>query len=161
MKIISTLAVSCTFLALVACGGGGGDAAPAPAAVSADKYVGTWIHCEATGTSTSIKNTLIFTKTAATSLGYTAQEQSYTASATCTGTNTSSNQTGSITIVGTKVIAADTVEKIDVAISTPVAGSDKDIALVAGTTLKLGNDTVLDANGYPTALDNAFIFAKQ
>ncbi len=161
MKIISIFVASCISLTLVACGGGGGGEAAPVALVAADKYVGTWTHCEVNGTNASIKNTLVFTKTAAASLSYTAQEQSYTASTLCAGVNTSLNQTGSITIVGTKTIASDTVEKIDVAINAPNAGSDKDIALITGATLKLGDDTALDANGYPTTLDNAFVFTKQ
>jgi hypothetical protein len=160
--ILRTASVIALFTAtLVACGGGSSSGTPAATTAVVDKYVGVWVNCAATGTNTSSKTTLSFIKISATSGSYTAQDQSYSASTVCAGTNTTSSQTGTMTHVGTTVVGADTVDKIDLAIKTPVASNEKDIALISGTTLKLGDNTTLDASGYPTALDAAFPFTKQ
>ena len=171
MKIISILAVSCTFLALVACGGGGGDAAPAPAAVSADKYVGVWGNCQpvtaATNGVLSARSDFVFTKTGATTLSYSVDGTGFKA-ANCTGpvfNNIKALATGTATINGTKVVGSDTVDRIDfVGVSKDIPelnGPFKEIALIAGNILKLSAPSAADAQGYPTALDNTFLFTKQ
>jgi hypothetical protein len=164
--ILRTVSVIALFTAtLVACGGGSSSGTtpttPAATADAIDKFVGVWVNCAATGTNTSSKTTLTFAKTSAASGSYTVQDQSYSASTVCAGTNTTSSQTGTITHAGTKIVGADTVDKLDLATKTPVASNDKDIALISGTTLKLGDSTTLDASGYPTALDAAVPFTKQ
>ena len=201
-KLLIVGAVS--LLALAACGGGGGvvsapTAAPAAAAPAAppaapaagqaaDKYTGTWATAcfrNLDGVTLASNGALMF------------QTRSYTFSpisaavvslvwkdtyfaptdTTCSQAslgNVTRPNTNTATIDGTKVIGANTVDKITPAVALPFPGlsagtyifngvrypgsynqpnNGKLIASVTATTLTLGFDSVLDVNGYPTVLD--------
>jgi hypothetical protein len=167
MKFQNLVFLGFAAAALVACGGGGGSTAPAVAAAAvaadvADKYVGTWSVCVA-NTASNIKETLVFTKTSATSASYTFKQDTYPNS-TCAGAPNPGtyNESGTLIYSGTKAVGADTVDKFDISVVTPSASTNKDIGTVSGTTLKLGNNSAaLDANGYPNTFDTVYVYNKQ
>lgn len=157
--------------ALAACGGGGdsGTAATPTTTDVADKYVGTWAMCVASGASTSSRIVLVGTKTSATSISYTYNETEYSASTACTGSSAAGySEQGNIVYRGSKVIGSDTV---DLGEGTVTANNDpsdteprveKDISLVSGNTVYFGDDNAaLDTDGYPTALFKTMGFNKQ
>ena len=147
---------------LTACGGGGSEEAPAIAVVEiADKYIGTWVACSSSP-STSVRETFIFSKASATKVSYTFTQVGFDNTA-CSGLPPSSpfSATGTFTFAGTKVIDGKTVDKINDEFFAPVARTEKGVGFISGTTLTLGSDAPLDAEGYPTALDTAYIYNKQ
>ena len=88
--------------------------------------------------------------------------------------NVTRPNTNSVSIDGTKVVGPNTVDKVTPAVALPFPGlsaanyvfngvrypgvynspsNGKLIAFVTATTLTIGVDSVLDANGYPSVLD--------
>lgn len=154
---------------------------PVPfAGANADKYVGKWAGCyvnktglvssTTSGVTTTFVNsttsssfeTITFAKTGPGSLTYTLIATDFSGS-TCSGVGTATQtQSGSLIIVGQKLVGVDAVDLINVNV-TVVSGSAlppsatvffKDIALVVGTTFKVGDYAgPLDVNGYPNVLD--------
>jgi hypothetical protein len=152
--------------ALTACGGGGGSSNPAqPAEVAADavdKYVGTWVACVAGTATTSTKETLVYTKASASSANVTFTQTSHTGT-TCAGnsTNGAYTTTSVATLAGTKAIGTSTADKINIKAVNPAGPDEKDISIIEGNTLKLGDDTMIDADGYPKAFENVYVYTKQ
>ena len=157
---------------LTACGGGGGsDAVPAPATVTADKYVGTWGNCApVTGAANGVlsaRTDFVFAKTGPTTLTY-SLDGTYFKAVNCTGPvfdTIKAIATGTATINGTKVAGSDTVDRVDfVGVSKDIPelnGAFKEIALITGNILKFSASSTADAQGYPTALDNTTLLTKQ
>lgn len=171
---IYAVAGAALLVLLTACGGGGGGAAPAapaPVADATDKYVGAWGQCApvvgATNGVLSARSEFVFSKLSATGLLLSVNGSGYKTT-NCTGAvfnTTPGVAKGSVTLNGTKTIGADTVDKMDIVLtSASVAtlnGSFKDIALATFTTLKFGATTAAaDAQGYPSAIDNASVFTR-
>lgn len=152
--------------ALTACGGGGGSSNPAqPAEVAADavdKYVGTWVACVAGTATTSTKETLVYTKASASSANVTFTQTSHAGTA-CAGnsTNGAYTTTSVATLAGTKTIGTSTADKINIKAVNPSGPDEKDISIIEGNTLKLGDDTMIDTDGYPKAFDNIYVYTKQ
>jgi hypothetical protein len=170
--LFASVAVAAT---LIACGGGGGGDAPAPAPSTAssgtDKYAGTWGNCTPiTGAANGIlsgRSDFVFTKTSETVMGG-SLNYVYFKTTDCSGavtTTLTSVGTAIVTINGTKLVGAQTVDRLDfIAKSATVSefnGSLKDIGLVSGNTIIFGASSAPDANGYPTALDTSTVFTKQ
>lgn len=164
------LALVCSSM-LAACGGGGDDtntagdgagenASQASGGDVADKYAGTWTACTANGT-TSFKTETVNTKTSASSVSYSMTTTLYLDSASCTGSaSLEYSESGSVVYQGTKVVGDYTVDKGEANIThdskadTDEPRTKKDISLVVnGNTAYLGDDTSVDAEGYPTALN--------
>jgi len=129
------------------------------ATVTIDKYVGSWAACIPNGSGTgSHLETIAVAKTGDTSGTFTLTRLDY-AIAGCTGTATTSTSSGTLQFTGTKTIGADTVDE---AIQTEGTNPPekqvflvKDTAPVTLTTGVLASDGgPVDANGYPTTLDN-------
>ena len=172
------VALSMAVLALLAACGGGGDSTPAtavsgttptpPVATTdvADKYIGTWTVCVA-GTApspgSSSRETLIFTKASATSIAYAFTQTNHTGTV-CTSTPTSRfEDTGTSTFVGTKTVGSMVVDTAkDVSSAQPTVEAKGIYAIAVTGQLRVGDDnSAKDANGYPTALDTQYIYAKQ
>ena len=175
MKLSTLFSLVAMAATLAACGGGGGGDTAAPAAVlpagAADKFVGSWAHCDpvtgATNGVLSAKTVFAYTKTGATTLNVSVDGVGYKA-ANCAGTafnNITGVATATVTLNGTKLIGTQTVERLDMvgksATITALNGNFKDIALVTATTMLFGASSAADANGYPTVIDTADVFTKQ
>lgn len=156
---------------LAACGGGGDDTSSTPAPGSSDvtdKYVGTWVMCVPTGSTSSYKITLKGSKVSATSISYTYGETVHSNN-TCSGTGTPDyTEAGTIAYKGTKTIGSDVVDKGEGTItfdndsSTTEPRVEKDISLVSGNTIYTGDDSSgVDTDGYPNALFKTLGFTKQ
>lgn len=161
---------------LAACGGGGGDSTPtassAPVVNASDKYVGTWGNCQASTNPAnglaSVRIDIVFTKTTGTSMSLVMNGAGFSVP-NCVATNqvssTPSLATGTMTIDGSKVAGADTVDLLSVVFASATAPalntSGKDIGLVSGNSLKFSATSVADAQGYPTVIDNALVFTKR
>ena len=154
---------------LAACGGGDDTSSSTPVVTTdvADKYVGTWVGCGAEGADSG-RVVLTASKTSATSISYTVTTTLHTGSTTCGGVGTPNyNERGTIVYRGTKVIGSDTVDLGEGTVTFDNDPSDseprveKDISLVSGNTIYFGDDTALDVNGYPTAIDRTFFVTKQ
>lgn len=173
MQSTSILSILMAAVALTACGGGGdstpagvaGVAAVAAVADVASKYVGTWVGpCENNGNNTSTKETIVLTKTSNTTVSNAATDINYSASATCTGANTTANSSQVLTFAGTKLVGADTVDLVNTVNVPPGTSSGKNILLVNGATIRVGDQSgAKDAAGYPTVLLPAskLVFTKQ
>ncbi|HKB54708.1 MAG TPA: hypothetical protein VKD22_11965, partial [Ramlibacter sp.] len=125
----------------------------------------TWAACIPNGSGTgSHLETIVFAKTGDTSGTFTLTRLDYAAAenlalAGCTGAFTTSTSSGTLQFTGTKTIGADTVDE---AIQTEGTNPPekqvflvKDTAPVTLTTGVLASDGgPVDANGYPTTLDN-------
>lgn len=137
------------------------------ASEAADKYVGSWSSActdlsTVLGQPNSYKSTLTLRKTGAASYASATANVAW-ANASCTGPSTpivGESGVTVFTIVGTKLIGSDTVDKL----SHPLGGSlvGKSVALVSanGLGLRLGNPNAVDVDGYPTTLD-AGVFTPQ
>jgi hypothetical protein len=163
--IVSSLAVAGL---LTACGGGSDDPAPAgtstttttttttptTSAGTAAKYVGTWGGCFSTGAATSRKETLVITQQGAETASFAFTETNYAQLACAGAAGTTSTDSGTVAFTGTKTIGTDTVDQANV---TQGNGTQKQVFLVSGTTLKFGKQAgdggTVDANGYPTTFD--------
>lgn len=153
---------------LVACGGGGdagtagGTTASTTSSSSVDKYVGTWLLCEAEGAG-SESESLVITKNSDTAFGFVFTLRAH-AGTSCAGEGTTTEQgSGTGTLVGTKTIGSDTVDKIDI---TEGAGSEKIAAMIKDSRLVFSLDSdqagySADAEGYPNVMDEAGSYAKQ
>lgn len=190
------LSVLSIALLLVACGGGGdGDGTSAnagqPAAIGADKYVGSWATgcldipeavAMVPGALLKEKLSYTFTKTSDNVLSYTFEVVLYT-TAGCSGNAYMSAQrsTGEWTLEGAGDVA-NTEKATNRKITSPgiSAGNSlvfndvslpgrylvrrppaKDIFQVSGSTLVTGNLSPLSAQGYPMTLNTAAVFNKK
>jgi hypothetical protein len=149
---ISILAAVATAV-LAACGGGGGDAAPA------DKYVGTWTKaCEIDGRA-SASGELTLNKASDNSLTGSLTVRGFN-NTTCAGTpGATRSAPAAVTIDGTGTAEGKTVDKV-----TAVLGDEagKDIFLVEGNRLfESPENSPKDAQGYPTTLDLASAWTKR
>ncbi len=175
MKIRNLALLSVMVTTLVACGGGGGDtpvaSAPPMAAGPADKYVGAWGACQnitgGTNGAVSVRIDFVFTKIAPSGMSFSLNGMGFT-SPNCGGgvvNPIDGLATGTMVLNGTKSIGVDVVDRLDVVgtstTNPELNGPAKDLALVAGNTLRFGGASAVDAQGYPTALDNAVVFYKQ
>lgn len=155
---------------LAACGGGDDTSSSTPVVTTdvADKYVGTWVMCVPSGSSSSYKITLTGSKITATAISYTYSETVH-GNSTCSGTGTPDySEAGTIVYQGTKTIGSDVVDKGEGTITSDSDNTttepriEKDISLVSGTTLFFGDDDPgLDPDGYPNALFKTLGFTKQ
>lgn len=153
---------------LVACGGGGDDAATTSTTTTTgstaqvDKYVGTWMICTAAGAG-SESESLSFSKTGDATVAYSFTGRAH-AGAGCTDAGTVTEQgSGTGTFNGTKTAGSETVDKI---IVVEGGASEKIIGLVRNDSLFFSFDPddagyAVDAEGYPTAIDESFAFTKQ
>jgi hypothetical protein len=151
--------------ALTACGGGGSSETaqqPVVTADAVDKYMGTWVACVAGTATTSTKETLVYTKASATSANVTFTQTSH-AGTTCAGNSTNGVYTATsvATLAGTKTIGTSTADKINIKAVSPAGPDEKDISIIEGNTLKLGDETMLDTDGYPRAFENVYVYTKQ
>lgn len=158
-------AVLTTAALLTACGGS--DDEPAAGGSSSGKYAGTWASAcvdlsGALGRPNSYKSTLVITSPDATKYTATGGNTEW-ANATCSGTGApivGESGTVTSTIVGTRTIGTDTVDKVNY----PGSGTTvlKNISFVSadGLSLRVGGSGTLDADGYPTVLD-ATVYTKQ
>jgi hypothetical protein len=172
MRFLNISFPALAVVTLVACGGGGGDApvvnAPPVAASPADKYVGAWRYCQAAAAGrtdgiVSASTDFVITKTAAAQLSLSITVLAFTGVG-CSG-NTVDQRNGSATVKlsGTKLIGGNTVDFWDIQGMSDVPNLDgpgKDIGFISGNTLKLGGE-ILDAQGYPVALDDTNVFTKR
>lgn len=147
----------CAFLA--ACGGGG-DAAPTPPPTPpvTDKYVGNWGTVCVAGPGGFFKSILVITKKSATVYTASARIDKFTTS-NCSGAGTpvpGDSGTEEFMVVGSKAASGKTVDKI-----TNPTGGEKDIAFADSTNLQFGNESSLDAEGFPVALDTTVTLTKQ
>jgi hypothetical protein len=161
--------------ALAACGGGGSDSTDTggtggtgsagstggtggsggATAAATDKYVGTWAACFSENGGSEREN-LVITKSSDTTLAFTFTATSY-ASSDCSGSATSTESGGgTATLVGTKQVGGQTVDKADL-----VEGSvtEKQIFLI-GTDGKFYTGYPTDeaganpdSEGYPGTID--------
>ena len=130
-----------------------------PGASPADKYVGTWSACFAgSGSTSSELETLTITKTSNSTLSGANSTTRY-ASTNCSGPATSS-KSGTVTAAfrGTKILGADTVDKIEI---TDADGVRLSVILVKNGRFYTGREArdggAVDSEGYPTSLDaNSF-----
>ena len=175
MKFQNLALLAVVVATLVACGGGGSDtpaANPTPiAAGPADKYVGTWGNCQSiTGGANgivSVRSDFVFTKTAPAAMSLSVNGVGFTG-ANCSGNTVNPLNglaTATVTLNGTKLIGTDTVDRWDI-VGTSQAipelnGQAKEIGFISGNTLKLSSASVVDPQGYPTALDNFTVFTKR
>jgi hypothetical protein len=165
MKFSKAVFLTVATATLVACGGGGGSSSPAAADV-VDKYVGTWVACVARSAPSTgaYKESVTYTKTGPSAVSFAFKQESF-ASADCTGTPTATpfSQSGTAVLKGTKVVGADTVDKFEETITSVPTSLNKEIAFISGNALKLSDtsSTNFDADGYPTVLDNVYVYIKQ
>ena len=166
MKFNYFALLAVTTAALTACGGGGGSSEPAQqpvvAADAVDKYVGTWVACVPSAFGTSIKEALVYVKVNAISANVTFTQTSH-AGTTCAGnaTNTAFTTTSVATLAGTKTIGTSVADKVNIKAVSPAGADEKDISIIEGNTLKLGDDTMIDTDGFPKAFDSLYIYTKQ
>lgn len=151
--------------ALTACGGGGSSETaqqPVVTADAVDKYMGTWVACVAGTATTSTKETLVYTKASATSANVTFTQTSHAGTA-CAGSPTGSvyTVTSVATLAGTKTVGTSTADKVNITPVSPAGPDEKDISIIEGNTLKLGDETMLDTDGYPKAFENVYVYIKQ
>lgn len=139
---------------LAACGGGDDTGNGL-----ADKYVGVWASpctdlSAALGRPNSYKTLLTLKKTADAAYSSEGGNTEW-ANATCAGGGTpilGESGTTVFTIVGTKVVGSDTVDKLNFGAAPSLR---KSISMVSadGRSLRLGSDaSVFDADGYPSTL---------
>ena len=165
MKFNYFALLAVTTAALTACGGGGGSSEPAQQPVvvadAVDKYVGTWVACVAGTATTSTKETFVYTKASATSANVTFTQTSHAGTA-CAGNSTNGVYTATsvATLAGTKTVGTSTADKITIKPVSPAGPDEKDISLVSGNSLKLGDGSV-DTDGYPKAFDTIYSYTKQ
>lgn len=150
---------------LTGCGGGGDGSGTAgtttttttttttSTASAVDKYVGTWSGCFA-GVGGSFKETITITKSSDTVASYSFIGAEY-ASADCSGTSTGGDSgSGTATMVGTKTIGSETVDKVDMVESSL---SEKQVLAIVGAELVSGvaaaDGGTVDADGYPNTLN--------
>jgi hypothetical protein len=167
MKFSKVVFLTVATATLVACGGGGGgSSSPVATTDVVDKYVGTWVVCVArsapnTGAN---KESVTYTKTGPSAVSFAFKQESF-ASADCTGTPTATpfSQSGTAVLKGTKVVGADTVDKFEETITSVPTSLNKEIAFISGNALKLSDtsSTNFDADGYPTVLDNVYVYIKE
>jgi hypothetical protein len=149
---------------LSACGGGDDDAA---AGANSGKYVGTWASTctdlsSALGRPNSYKSTFVITAPDAGKYTATGGNTEW-ANATCSGTGTPiAGESGSTTstIVGTKTVGSDTVDKVTYPGSGTVTLKNISFVSADGRSLRVGGSGTPDADGYPTVL-NATVYTKQ
>ena len=162
-KVVSLGSCLAVVVFLASCGGGSNDPAPTasttptPPAATALKYAGTWVGCFPNGTA-SARNTLVLTQSTTASISATQTDTNY-AAASCAGaagTTTTNSSTG--TVDGTKTIGTDTVDKVTITQSGRPA--QKQVLLVKGTApvmLFVGKQAAdggaVDAEGYPATLE--------
>jgi hypothetical protein len=167
MKFYKLVLLSSAVATLVACGGGG----DAPVSEAADKFVGTWGGCApvtgAVNGVVSARADYVLAKTGANSLSVSLDGTGFSA-ANCTGTQINKltgMATGTMVLNGTKVIAGQTVDRIDSTLtsSNPSLnfGKFKDIAVISGNKINFGAASPTDADGYPTLVDTLFPYIKQ
>ena len=153
-----TAAVLVCAVALAACGGGGNGTAPI--AGPSDKYVGAWGSCLFTGPGTiSVSIAFSFNRIDANQLAYTLTATGFS-NPDCTGPVPGAmvTQSGTVSVDGTGIADGKPIEKI----TTTAAGvSDKDIVYLNGNQFQFGNETPVDADGYPTTLDTSVVFTRQ
>ena len=160
-KSVRSMVAAAAVAVLSACGGGGDDAGLEPGTIGAgdavDKYVGTWSGCFAVGAG-SLREVIVITRSSATTGAFTWTETAHTGT-TCAGAATDSdNGSGTFVMNGTKILGADTVDKVTV---TEGSAVEKQVFLVKGAApamLSLGRAALdggaVDAEGYPTTLDD-------
>jgi len=169
LKQLGPAAGVCSLATLAACGGGGDDSTSAtantltPTAAAADKYVGTWSGCFSDGGG-SRQDTNVISKTGASSLTANWQEAYYAATG-CLGTPSRTNiGVANVTLVGSKTIGTDTVDKADILQSTPGAQTEKQVLAVLNGQFAIGvtaqDKGPVDAQGYPNSLDPAKLAKK-
>lgn len=152
MKKALSIFASFSALALLGgCGGGGDDK------VDVAKYVGTWEGCT-TGAAGSTRETIVVTKQDEETASAAVTLVSYTAVG-CTGTaNVPVQKIETFSFKGTKTVAGETVDKVDVRDSAVV---QKNVFLIKGTQFRFGPDNgPRDAAGYPDTLDPEFLTKK-
>lgn len=164
--IFRTLLISATAALLVACGGGGdsgfGGTTTITTASTADKYVGTWVLCVATGGG-STSQTITFSKTGGAALAYTFAFRAHLSS-DCSGTGALvAEGTGTVALTGTKGVGTETVDKW---IVTENGLSEKLLAVIRNSRLFFSLDRTEpgfteDAEGYPNTLDESSSLGKQ
>ncbi|TWO70263.1 hypothetical protein FN976_14805 [Caenimonas sedimenti] len=163
---LRTLFLATAIGVLAGCGGsdddGGAATAPTPspappAATAIERYTGNWTVCNFDGPTASEFETLQVTRTSDTTASFTVDSKTY-ATSNCTGTVVRSDaSSGTISIVGTKAIGTETVDKVNVAAG---GSTEKQVFVVRGDgrfftgipTDETGSNP--DAEGYPSALDN-------
>jgi hypothetical protein len=120
------------------------------------------VACVAGTATTSTKETLVYTKASASSANVTFTQTSHAGTA-CAGnsTNGAYTTTSVATLAGTKTIGTSTADKINIKAVNPSGPDEKDISIIEGSTLKLGDDTMIDADGYPKAFETAYVYTKQ
>ncbi len=157
VKQISSLA-SVLVLALLAGCGGSDDQ-------DLTRYIGTWATCTpGTGTATE-KETITLGPQSGNTLQLLSSTSIYLGP-NCTGTSTILPPVaGTVAFNGTKTIGAEVVDKVVV---THEGTSNKDVLVVRSVSALtlltgLGPDQggAVDAEGYPVALDNNTVFARQ
>jgi hypothetical protein len=153
------IAMSCTVIALVACGGS--DSTTPIATDASDKYVGTWKRCIPynipQGSFLAYSETAAITKVTASSYRSVSSRADHTdVNCSTAGTPIVGESLDSVfSLVGTKSIGGNIVDTVTY--PTGPSTTAKDIAYVnsAGPTLQIGDtNSGLDANGFYNALDN-------
>lgn len=151
------------------CGGGDDDTAAAPAApapnpgptapgvaVGIDKYVGSWTACIPEANSRSSRENLTVAKTGDASGSFTVAATEYSGT-NCTGAPVrTENEAGSFTLIGTKTIGTETVDKVNIVVGNI---QQKQVFVVrADGRFHTGIPTdepgsAADAEGYPGAIE--------
>lgn len=150
-RALSILASFSALAVLGGCGGGGDDT------VDVAKYVGTWEGC-ITGAAGSHRETLVVTKKDEVSAAAGVTLVSYPEKG-CTGTaNLPTQRNVVFTFKGTKTVAGETVDKVDV---TDAPTTMRNVFTIKGSQWRFGPDVgPRDADGYPDTLDPEFLTKK-
>jgi hypothetical protein len=149
---------------LAACGGGSdradgptGDGPGAPGTADAvDKYAGSWVACFPDAGAGSTRELLVISKTGA-ATGSFSIAATHFPGAGCTGTSSGTDgEAGSLTIVGTKTVSGETVDKVNT-LEGGVSGKTI-LAVLPDGTLHTGRDRNdpefrADAEGFPESLN--------
>jgi hypothetical protein len=160
MNFLKLGLIAASMAVLAACGNGGGNAGGGGNGVvsPADKYVGAW---DSACDTSNERVFLTFTKQSDTVLAYTSSAKHY-ASPNCTGSTTpvSSDVSLIFTLVGTKTLGADIVDKVILA--SGVNPEEKNLIQLANNQLQFGDAALdLDAEGFPNRLDTTIFFIKR
>jgi hypothetical protein len=131
---------------------------------AASKYAGTWTGCEPQQPTTSKRLTIVYTPQAADMFAFSGAEVQYAAPACAGAAGSTDAFAGTATLTGTKIIGAETVDKVTLAqIGAP---AEQQVYLLKGTgsntvTLQFGLEARdgggLDAEGYPNTLDHKIL----
>jgi hypothetical protein len=176
IKINSILAGALTSLALMACGGGGGDAAHAAAvntpSVLTDKYTATWKSCRSDG----VLRTLAISKKSEGNYAFDFKATAHDGGYTCAGEGTAIADSGGISgfqVVGTKevlgsvaglvdkIIDADSGEKDILFVKDRVIVTDSASAVTLLYYTDSSSSSTIDSDGFPNSLDTFLPYRKQ